>query len=258
VADDVAKLFAEARVAWPSIEVAPDRFAARVAASVGDGATLDQLHASDLYLACACAAGSDGALAAFERAILADVPQFVARFKRDGAFADEVAQRLRIKLFVGDAPKIGDYAGRGPLRAWVRIAAIRTAVNLLDAADAIAEPDPEQAAGLDGGGEIALLKARGRDHFRTALEAALLALPAKDRTLLRMHHVDGYTLDQLATVHRVHRATIARWLAATRGQIVDGVRTQLTTELALSPSEIDSLVALVESQLEISLSRLFA
>jgi RNA polymerase sigma-70 factor (ECF subfamily) len=257
VDDDVAKLFAEARATWPDLEVAPQVFAKRVAASVATGATLDQLHAGDLYLACACTAGSRDALAVVERTMLADVPQFVGRFGRDAAFADECAQRLRIKLFVGDAAKIADYAGRGPLRAWVRVAAIRTAVNLLDAQDVLAEPDPEATAGLDPGSE-ALLKARDREHFRAALEATILALPAKERTLLRMHHVDGYTLDRLATIHRVHRATIARWLAAVRAEIVEGVRERLAVKLQLTPSEIDSLVAIVDSQLELSLSRLFA
>jgi RNA polymerase sigma-70 factor (ECF subfamily) len=258
VLDDVLKLFEQARSEWPGVQLAPEVFAERVAASVAAGAAVDQLHTRDLYLACACSVGSPGALAVIERTLLADVPQFVARLGRDATFADEVAQRLRIKLFLGDAPKIADYAGRGPLRAWVRIAAIRTAINLLDAASgALAESDLEAASGLDSGSELALLKGRDRDHVRAAIEATILALPARERTLVRMHHVDGYTLDRLATIHHVHRATVARWLAAARERIVDGVRTRLAAALKLTQAELDSFVAIVDTRLELSLSRLF-
>jgi RNA polymerase sigma-70 factor (ECF subfamily) len=128
---------------------------------------------------------------------------------------------------------------------------------LLDTAGVLPEPDLEATAGLDSASELALLKGRDRDHVRAALEATILALPARERTLLRMHHVDGYTLDRLATIHHVHRATVARWLAAARAQIVEGVRDRLGAALRLSPAEIDRLVADVDSQLELSLSRLF-
>jgi RNA polymerase sigma-70 factor (ECF subfamily) len=258
IAGDVTKLFATAREAWPEVELDVDSFAQRIDASVAAGAALADLHATDLYLACACGAGSPEALAIFERTLLAEIPQFVARFRRDAAFADEVAQRLRVRLFVGDERRIAEYAGRGPLRAWLRVAAIRTAVNLLDAPGAVREPDVEAAAGFHGGAELALVKVRHRDQLRAALEAAILALPPKSRTLLRMHHIDGYTLDRLAIVHRVHRATVARWLAAARAQIVGDVRERLATDLVMSPAEIDSLVVVVQSQLELSLSRLFA
>jgi RNA polymerase sigma-70 factor, ECF subfamily len=255
VADDLAKLLADARAVWPTVDVAADVFTARVLAAVAAGATLDQVHASDLYLACGCAAGSRAALAMFEEAILSDVPTFLARFRRDAAFSDEVAQLLRHKLFVGPSPKIAEYAGRGPLRAWVRVAAVRTAVNLLGAGETVPGSDRDEADVLDGA-DVALLKARYRGPFRDALNASILALSTKERTLLRMHHVDGFTLDRLATVHRVHRATVARWLAAVRAQIVKGVRDRLVTELALSPAEVDSLATVIHSQLELSVGRL--
>jgi RNA polymerase sigma-70 factor (ECF subfamily) len=214
------------------------------------------VHAADLYLASACGAGSADALAIVERTILCEVPKFLARFRRDFAFVDEVTQQLRTKMFVGPSPKILDYSGRGRLHAWIRIAAVRTALNLLPAGNAEPERELDDTEAI-GGAELALLKARHRDQFREAVSAAILALPAKQRTLLRMHHLDGFTLDQLAVSQQVHRATVARWLADARAQIVERVRERLTAELALTASEIDSLAADVNSQLELSISRLF-
>src|SRR5581483_4498624 len=88
---------------------------------------------SDLYLACACARGVPAALAALDRAVLLRVPAFICRVSTDAAFADEVRQQLRERLLVappGGAPKIAEYGGAGALHAWVRVAALRTALNL--------------------------------------------------------------------------------------------------------------------------------
>jgi RNA polymerase sigma-70 factor (ECF subfamily) len=255
--DTVANALAQGRAAWPDVALDDDAFAARVAAVTAEdpGALA---HAADLYLACACAAGAPAALAAFERAFVKDVPRFVDRFRAGASFADEVAQLLREKLLIasaGTAPRIAEYAGRGPLRAWVRVAATRLALDLLRERGAAPAQmnDLEDAKVIDPGAGPALdlLKARYRDRFQAALESAIAALTPKQRTLLRMHHVDGYSLDRLATIQRVHRATIARWLADARDEIV--TRTQ--EQLGDADSDFDSVVALVRSQLDLSVSR---
>ena len=249
--DPVANALAQARAAWPDVSLDDGVFATRFREVTGEdpGAVA---HVADLYLACACATGAPAALAAFDRTIVRDVPRFVDRFRAGAAFADEVAQLLREKLLVGSPPKIADYAGRGPLRAWVRVAATRLALDLLRERGAAPPAELDDAHAIDPGGGPALdlLKARYRDRFQAALEAAIAALTPKQRTLLRMHHVDGYSLDRLATIQRVHRATIARWLADARDEIVTRTQEQLGDD-----SDFDSVVALVRSQLDLSVSR---
>jgi RNA polymerase sigma-70 factor (ECF subfamily) len=104
--------------------------------------------------------------------------------------------------------------------------------------------------------ELERLKVHYRDAFQDALDRALVSLAPRQRALLRMHHVDGYTLDRLATIHQVHRATVARWLSDAREQIVRETHRLLGERFALTPSEIASLAAIVESQLAISLTQL--
>jgi RNA polymerase sigma-70 factor (ECF subfamily) len=249
----MAKLIDEGRAAWPGLATVPASFAARVLAS---DTPVERLHVPDLHLACACHEGAADALAIMDRTILCEVPKYLTRFRQDGAFSDEVTQTLRDKLFVGHAPRIADYSGRGPLRAWVRIAAVRTAVNMLSARQVRPERELDEVDALDVA-DLALLKARHRGQFREAINDAILALSAKQRTLLRMHHLDGYTLDQLATSYGVHRATIARWIAQAREAVVAAVRKRLAAELALSAGEVDKLAAIVNSQIELSVSRLF-
>ena len=56
--------------------------------------------------------------------------QLVARRGLALEAAEEVLQALRAHVLVGDAPKLADYDGRGPLAAWVRVAAVRAASNV--------------------------------------------------------------------------------------------------------------------------------
>src|SRR5690348_11153408 len=105
------------RARWPGLAVDSDEFARHV------GRLKDAVATEELYLACACACGEPNAIAAFEREYFAEVAAFVARTDPDPAFADEVRQLLRHRLFVADAgatPKIATYNGRGPLGAWLR------------------------------------------------------------------------------------------------------------------------------------------
>src|SRR5579884_1384958 len=113
------------REAWPGVDVADADFAAAV-----ERHRPAPEHLADLYLATACAAGNAAALAAFERTHLSQVAAFVARTDSDPAFAEEVRQRLREKLLVGQPPRISEYAGQGPLGGWVRVAAVRMALDL--------------------------------------------------------------------------------------------------------------------------------
>jgi RNA polymerase sigma-70 factor (ECF subfamily) len=105
------------------------------------------------------------------------------------------------------------------------------------------------------GPEVALLKARYAGAFQRALDQALAELTVRERNLLRLHFVDGMSVDKLGVAYNVHRATAARWIRAARDGLMDRVRARLRAELRLPVSEIDSLVALVQSQLEVSLSQ---
>src|SRR5215510_5887513 len=122
------------RAAHPAVDVPLDRFAAHVAAAGADDAGLDR-HGADLYLACACAAGDARALARFDEHVLAPAAAAVRSIDASPAFLDEVRQRVRAALLVPDgapaAAKLTAYAGRGPLRAWVGVTAVRTALMML-------------------------------------------------------------------------------------------------------------------------------
>ena len=72
--------------------------------------------------------------------------------------------------------------------------------------------------------ELAYLKERYRDAFTDALSAAVSALSDRDRTLLRLYHVDGLSLEAMAALYRVHLSTVSRWLTCARENVAEVLR----------------------------------
>lgn len=224
-----------------------------------------KLHLDDLFVACACASGDAAALRYFEREVLTAADAAVRGLDGSPGFVDEVRQRVRAKLLVGSPdqrPRIAEYAGRGALVAWVTVAAVRTGLSLLREtkraekyagdgwAEALALPDT-------GDVEIDYIKERYREQFKRGLVDACGKLAARDRTILRLHFVDGLNIDQIGVIYGVHRATVARWIAKSRNALLTSTRQFLTEHLAVPPSEISSLDRLVRSQLDVSLGEMF-
>lgn len=270
----VLALWERGRSAWPGLRVPLrrfDRFIARhsermqgLTASAGDAATFDPAGASpDLYLACGCLEGVAGAHELFEEQILTQLPQFLQRYRLDDAMLAEIKQRVRERLFVGrdgQQPKLAEYAGLGPLGAWTRMVSVRVALTQLE--ERQHEPlDPHQLAieTISGGSdpELTYLQSQHQEQFRTALSQAVASLTSEQRNLLRLHLFDGLSIDKLGALFHVHRATAARWLQAAREQVLTATRRNLQEALKLSGSEVDSLVRVMSSQLDLSLSRLF-
>jgi RNA polymerase sigma-70 factor (ECF subfamily) len=260
-----APALATAHARWPSGWLSDDVFIEHLRARISDddpAAALSHLAVADLYLACACARGVAPAVEAFARTILREVDAHVARFDRSAAFADEVRQDLAARLLVaapGARPKLDDYAGSAPLSAWVRIAAIRTALNLMRRKAFSAEIADDRAVAehaAAGNVEVEHIRQRYRLPFEAAIGKALGSLSTRDRTLLRLRMVEGMEVEAIATMYGVHRTTVTRWIGACRDRLLVDTRRILRDDFGLAIGEIDSLAGLVRSQLHLSLARL--
>jgi RNA polymerase sigma-70 factor (ECF subfamily) len=231
---------------------APDGLVRHVAAKIDDAEGLARLRLDDLRLAWACAEGDAAALARFEREHLRGVtPAFQAAGLGD--LFDDVAQKLRVKLVV-DKEILG-YGGRGDLQSWLRTVALRAAWKLAEAARRAAPLDEDMLLALPAPGddpETERLKQVYAPEFKAALREALAGLERRDRNLLRQAFIDGLTIDQLAPLYRVHRATAARWLAAARAALLGATEKLLRARLGVGPPELESLWALVRSRLDLS------
>jgi RNA polymerase sigma-70 factor (ECF subfamily) len=259
-ADSLRALFEEGARAWPGVAIAPEVFAAYLAERAVPMDALPPGRASDLYLACACLSRARGALEAFDRAHLRLTGAHLARMRSSATFVDDVRQVLREKLFVGrdgSPPKIAEYDGRGALASWVRVITLRAAIDLRRrTSDVVAEPAGREAAErLDP--EMGYLQQRYRETFNAAFREAVAALDAEQRALLQRHYVDGLTLEQLAAGEGVHRATIARRIAAARMAVNEEALRRLREALGADPAELESLVGVMRSQLDLSLRWLY-
>jgi RNA polymerase sigma-70 factor (ECF subfamily) len=136
----------------------------------------------------------------------------------------------------------------------VRVIALRVAIDLRRQDGVVA--DPEDAASDDpatADPELGYMKRRYRQAFNEAFRRAVASLAPEQVELLRLHFVDGLTLDQLATKLGIHRTTVARRVAAAREAIADEARRLLRAELGASEAELESLAGVMRSQIELSL-----
>jgi RNA polymerase sigma-70 factor (ECF subfamily) len=179
---------------------------------------------SDLYLAAACAAGDPAALSHFDRDCLSAMDGALIRIGLSAQAADDAKQMIRRLLLVADGqpPRIAEYAGRGELRSWVRVAGIRAALDLRRRSDREIPVEVEiieRSVSQDSDPAIDYLKQVYRAEFKTAFAEAMDSLTDRERNLFGHQFVDGLTLDQIAALYRVHRATVARWNARARERL---------------------------------------
>lgn len=257
----VAAAWTAGRARWPLIATELPIFE-RFTASLPEAAVAR--FAEDLFLACACAHGDAAAVRVFEELLLPPAQAAIRSIDSTPTFLDEATQRLRTHLLVGERdgrPRIGAYAARGPLRAWVSVSAARVALMMRRSsrrAKEIPEDDWTVAIGAasTGNPELDLLKHQHAAAFSAALADAARALEPRLRAVLRMHFVDELSIDEIGAAYAVHRATAARWIQRARDTLLATTRDALTRKLALSATELDRVAQLVQSQLDVSLSQL--
>ena len=260
----IQRAWSAARAEWPDLDLAPARFAAHLGLAASDSpdpiASLDDLATSDLFLACAALAGHERALSQFESHTFAEIDAAAASLRAPESDLEEVKQIVRTQLFVAEGPRspiVADYAGRGSLRGWVRVIATRELLRMRRKArkeipleehilhDLEAQDDPE----------IDRLKQLYRAQVASALREAIDRLDVRERLLLRYQICDHLNIDAIGAIYQVHRATAARWLSKARQVLVDLTKERLAILLSVDPGDTDSILRLVQSQLDVSLER---
>jgi RNA polymerase sigma-70 factor (ECF subfamily) len=257
--DQAAALAYQAgRKTWPGLRMDLSAFQRWVRVANIDAEALQE-RGDELYLVAGCVERDPEAYQAFERRYLATMTQTVGRIVLSADQADELRQQLRVTLLLGAAPKIGTFRGQGPLGAWVQVCAVRLALKMGAARDRLAGADSSVLEGLvsqEADQELLAAKSQYRDAFQAALEECFVALPSRQKTLLRMHFLDGMSIDEMGQVFHVHRATIARWLVAIRREVLEQICRKISLNLRTSSSEFRSMVRLVSNDVRLSLHRI--
>ena len=170
----------------------------------------------------------------------------------------EALQILRTTLLLGGQaggpPQLLDYAGRGPLRGWLRVVATRVAYKLARPVKHGLLVEHQVEAAAAGDLELQFLKKRYGDAFRSAFRASFGELPLADRLLLKQRFAQGMTVAELGVLHGVHGSTVSRWVSAGRERLIERTRESLGQRLHLGTGEVSSLLRLIHSEIDGSLS----
>ncbi|HUJ59825.1 MAG TPA: hypothetical protein VLX92_15080 [Kofleriaceae bacterium] len=263
VAHAVALAYRAARDAWPGVDVTLERFASELRRRLGDdltAAVVPTLCTGDLYLAIACMDGSDRAAAALERDHFSEVDHAARKLRATDDQAKDIRGTLHRLLFTSEPERragLAEYTGRGNLRGYLRVIATRELIKVINRArkEVAIEPVLERLE-VERAPELSVLRARHGADIQASLRAALDALGERDRALLRYSLVDGLNVDRIGELYGVHRATAARWIAAARDALADHVRGEVAARLAIDKREVDSLIELVRSRIDVSLERI--
>ncbi len=258
----LANAWRAARLRWPTVVVDQAQFVLHAMPHAAVVA-LDRWCSEELYLTCALGAADPRALAVFEVEYLAPLDGALAQFS-DPGLVDDAKQVLRERLLVraeaGQPPRITRFTGRGPLARWLEVTAVRTAVSLRRKDRDVPVEDRALAA-LQGGGadpQLVHLQQTYLAELTKAWRAALRGLTPRDRTLLRLHLVDRLSVEKLGPLYGVHATTAARWIRQIRERLADAVKGNLRAMLAVTTEELASIVALIQSQMDVTLGELLS
>lgn len=187
---------------------------------------------------------------------LDDARPHVARVNGSAAFFDEVRQQVLVRLLAPGSARLREYSAQGPLRAWLRAVAVRLAIDV-QRKEGKTAPEEELGTFIRANALHAdPLRQLTAQRVSQAIRASLEKLPARDKTLLRLHYLEGATLEALAGMYSAHRATVARWLADARAFVLQQTRVELQS--ALGGDELDSAMDSVASLLDVSFRQLIA
>ena len=257
------ELCAAAEAAYRGIAVTETALVRHVAERIDPTRPLHEalatLRTADLRVACGCALGDRGAILVLESVCIAHAQGALRKRSIGEEIAEEANQNVRERLLVGNGrPRILDYDGTGDLKSWVRVVVVREAIHLSKQGkkEVPLSYDLLEAPSAADSPEIAYFKAHYRAEYKDAFEAAVQALTARERALLRQQVVLGMSIDEIGLVYQVHRATAARWVEAARTAVLVRSRQELALRLRLPHAEIEAIVRMIESQLVLSMSRL--
>ncbi len=227
----------EAWARWPSLPAVE----AQVEGPAGSA------HGAELVLVAAVLAGQPAALEVLERSFLQPLRlNLVTRWPDD--VVDDALQSLRERLLLGDAPLLRTWPGRDALARWLRICALREVMTA-----SREKPSLPSSPAVVSAGE---LPHRHREALERAVIKAVEQLDATQRGILKLHLLENVSVESIAMLHSVSRATMTRWLSAARRALADAVREAGREELDVGDATLDSLARPIISQLDVSLAGL--
>jgi RNA polymerase sigma-70 factor, ECF subfamily len=264
--DAVELAWGRVRQAHPSLSVAAADWFVHVGSLLrAEDPAVDLLarHLGDLYLAYGCAREDAAALQIFEHQILAEVARKLAYLRLSFSEHDDLMQSLRERMLVAVEGRrgISAYDGRAPLVIWLRVVAARLGQRQAHRdrrAQATEDHQLDQLAPGVADPSLAYLKRHYGAQFRAAFAEAVASLSPRERNLLRHAVIDELSIDQLAAIYHVHRATAARQLKQAREALIAATRERMRATLRVNEEELESILRGIMSMTDVTLRQVLA
>lgn len=256
--DEVARAWGVGNRAWPELGLSVAQFGA-FAAHGRPLATLSEDLIADVFLAAACAQNVPGALLGLRSRMFAAVAKAVRTYDPSGPFAEEVYQRVSEAMFVGGPdgqPKIFRYQGEGPLAKYLGTAARWIALRMVtNSARFQGEETLVDSLSRIQTQETMFLKEQHRELFNRALVIGVRQLSDRERLVLRLNLNERVSTTRLAAMYKVSQPTVSRWIQRAAHSIFARVKELVCDELDIDTREMESLLLLMRSQIEINISQ---
>jgi len=250
-------LLDRARRGWPELALDEEGFVAHLAQRLSPeedvAASLPVRNVADLYLAFGCIKRHPKAVAELHKLM---TPEVLGPLAGSDDVRDELAQTILVGR-EGQPPAIGGYSGRGRLTRWLCASALRAASKIRRKANREAEVERFFLADGEGSGsvidpELEIIRAHYREDFNAAFHEAIASLAVRERNVLRLYS-GGLSIERIGDCYRVHRATVHRWLTTIRASLLERTKTRLGERLQIPPTDVESLLRLLRSELDVSL-----
>lgn len=260
-------LFDAGRAAWPHATLDAEAFARRLGFHASGNRPIDaylaRVSPADFYLACAFLGGDAAARENLGGLAHRVVVQTLRRFRADRDEASDLGQIAIEEMLVGRAgapARLAKYSGKGSLEGWLRVTAARIMLTELRRSSPEGDADrlSERLLAAAPQAELRLLSSEHRATAASAIRDAVGGLRPEDRTLLRLHVVDGLSGAQIAKLYGVNRSTVTRWYQRIRDDVLAAALSAFRRRIAVSDSEFASIVVDLQSQLDLSIRRVLS
>jgi len=177
---------------------------------------LSTLHAEELVLARACAAGSEAAWEAFLTRYREPLYDAAADITHDYGAARDLADSLYSDLYGTETAdgahlsKLNSYMGCGSLEGWLRTILARGFIDRYRSEKRLVSLDEEAEEGVQFAAPPVRPESSVDPRLEQATDDALTALTPEDRYILASFFLHGRTLAEVARTLKVHESTISR------------------------------------------------
>ncbi|MFM9905913.1 MAG: sigma-70 family RNA polymerase sigma factor [Pyrinomonadaceae bacterium] len=242
---------------------------------------IDEIRADDLCLIIACELGQEKAWEDLVANFDSTVKSAARKISSNNEDAEDLASSIWAELYGlrtdadgNKKSKLAYYSGRGSLAGWLRAVVSQLAVDQFRKTSKFVqiEEDREfenlanEAANGDGSHfgtrtenpEDLLTDKQTESDVSTALSAAIAALEAEDRLILKLYYLDDLKLKDIAATFGYHEATASRKLTRVQSEIRKGVERGLCERHGWTDAEVKRHLSTTAAGLGLNLETMFA